>query len=81
MVNTIFPQRGILCAYGDSLYAFFCYRRYRTIKPNNSKDLPINEEIKHYSGEEEDDDTEFDGELKEMYGTVLDERKILEEAV
>ena len=32
-------------AYGDSLYAFFCYRRYRTIKPNNSKDLPINEEI------------------------------------
>ena len=34
-----------MCAYGDSLYAFFCYRRYRTIKPNNSKDLPINEEI------------------------------------
>ena len=45
MVNTFFPQRGVLCAYGDSLYAFFCYRRYRAIKPNNSKDLPINEEI------------------------------------
>ena len=24
---------------------FFCYRRYRAIKPNNSKDMPINEEI------------------------------------
>ena len=35
----------MLYAYGDSLYAFFCYRRYRTIKPNNSRDLPINEEI------------------------------------
>ena len=43
--------------------------------------LAINEEIKHYSGEEEDDDTELDGELREMYGTVLDEKKILEEAV
>ena len=28
-----------------SLYAFFCFWRYKTIKPN-SKDLPINEEIK-----------------------------------
>ena len=27
------------------LYAFFCFWRYKTIKPN-SKDLPINEEIK-----------------------------------
>ena len=44
MVNTFFPY-GILCAYGDSLYAFFCYRRYGAIKPNNSKDMPINEEI------------------------------------
>ena len=25
---------------------FFCSWRYKTIKPNNSKDLPINEEIK-----------------------------------
>ncbi|MBP3578895.1 MAG: GTP pyrophosphokinase family protein, partial [Lachnospiraceae bacterium] len=47
----------------------------------DQKMLAINEEIKHYSGEEEDDDTELDGELKEMYGTVLDEKKILEEAV
>ena len=35
-----------MCAYGDSLYAFFIYRRYRPIKPNNSKDLMINDEIK-----------------------------------
>ncbi|MBQ7864385.1 MAG: GTP pyrophosphokinase family protein [Lachnospiraceae bacterium] len=47
----------------------------------DQKMLAINEEIKHYSGEEEDDDTELDGELREMYGTVLDEKKILEEAV
>jgi len=46
----------------------------------DQKMLAINEEIKHYSGEEEDDD-EFDGELKEMYGTVLDEKKVFEEAV
>ncbi len=32
-------------AYGDSLYAFFCFWRYKTIKPNNSKDNLINEEI------------------------------------
>ena len=35
-----------MCAYGDSLYAFFIYRRYKPIKPNNSKDLLINDEIK-----------------------------------
>ena len=29
-----------------SLYAFFYSWRYKTIKPTNSKDLPINEEIK-----------------------------------
>ena len=34
-----------MCAYGDFLYAFFYSWRYKTIKPNNSKDLPINEEI------------------------------------
>lgn len=33
-------------AYGDSPYAFFSFWRYEAIKPNNSKDLPINEEIK-----------------------------------
>ena len=33
-------------ACGSSPYAFFCSWRYKTIKPNNSKDLPINEEIK-----------------------------------
>ena len=33
-------------AYGYSLYAFFYSWRYKTIKPTNSKDLPINEEIK-----------------------------------
>ena len=35
----------IVCAYGDSLYAFFLYWRYGTISANN-KDLLINEEIK-----------------------------------
>ena len=46
MVKYFFPQRGVLYdACGNSPYAFFCYRRYRAIKPNNSKDLPINEEI------------------------------------
>ena len=35
-----------MCAYGNSPYAFFVSWRYKTIKPNNSKDLPINEEIK-----------------------------------
>lgn len=28
------------------LYAFFCFWRYKTISTNNSKDLPINEEIR-----------------------------------
>ena len=32
-------------ACGNSLYAFFYFWRYKTIKPTNSKDLPINEEI------------------------------------
>ena len=35
-----------MCAYGDSLYAFFVFRRYETISANNNKDLLINEEIK-----------------------------------
>ena len=35
-----------ICAYGNSLYAFFLFRRYTAISTNNSKDLPINEEIK-----------------------------------
>ena len=33
-------------AYGDSLYAFFVFRRYKTISANNNKDLLINDEIK-----------------------------------
>ena len=37
--------KWVLCAYGSSLYAFFYSWRYRTIKPNNSRDLQINEEI------------------------------------
>ena len=48
----------------------------------DQKMLAINEEIKHYSGEEEDDDdSELDDELRVMYGTVLDEKKVFEEAV
>ena len=45
LVKYFFPQRGVLYACGNSPYAFFCFWRYRAIKPNNSKDLPINEEI------------------------------------
>ena len=45
MVNTILLL-GFLCAYGCSLYAFFVFRRYKTISANNNKDLLINEEIK-----------------------------------
>ena len=47
MVNTLSQQLlGFLCAYGNFLCAFFCFWRYKTISTNNSKDLPINEEIK-----------------------------------
>ena len=35
-----------MCAYGCSLYAFFVFRRYKTISANNNKDLLVNEEIK-----------------------------------
>ena len=45
MVNTILPL-GFLCAYGYCLYAFFVFRRYKTISANNNKDLLVNEEIK-----------------------------------
>ena len=45
LVKYFFPQRGVLYACENSPYAFFCFWRYRAIKPNNSKDLPINEEI------------------------------------
>ena len=48
----------------------------------DQKMLAINEEIKHYAGEEEDeDDSELDDELRVMYGTVLDEKKTFEQAV
>ena len=30
----------------DFLYAFFVFRRYKTISANNNKDLPINDEIR-----------------------------------
>ena len=33
-------------AYGNFLYAFFVFRRYKTISANNNKDLLINDEIK-----------------------------------
>ncbi len=44
----------------------------------DQKMLAINEEIKRYSGEEEDE-KEFDMELKAMYGMVLDEQSVLSE--
>ncbi len=34
------------CAYGSLLYAFLFFWRYKAISTNNSKDLPINEEIR-----------------------------------
>ena len=36
----------MLGAYGISLYAFFVFRRYKTISANNNKDMLINDEIK-----------------------------------
>ena len=45
MVKYFSLKRVLYDACGNSPYAFFCYRRYRAIKPTNSKDLPINEEI------------------------------------
>ena len=36
----------MLGAYGNFLYAFFVFRRYKTISANNNKDLLINDEIK-----------------------------------
>ena len=41
--------------------------------------LAINEEIKRYSGEEDEDEKELDGELKALYGTVLDEQNVFED--
>lgn len=46
----------------------------------DQKMLAINEEIKRYSGEEEDE-KEFDLELKAMYGMVLDEQTVYEEEI
>lgn len=37
---------GLLGAYGYSLVCIFYFWRYKAISTNNSKDLPINEEIK-----------------------------------
>ena len=47
----------------------------------DQKMLAINEEIKRYSGEEEEDIKEFDGELKALYGMVLDEQNIFEDTI
>ena len=46
MVNTFFDFKvGFVCV-RIFLYAFFIFWRYRAISANNTKDLPINEEIK-----------------------------------
>ena len=37
---------GLVGCVRKILYAFFHFRRYKTISTNNSKDLPINDEIK-----------------------------------
>ena len=47
----------------------------------DQKMLAINEEIKRYSGETEEDEKEFDGELKALYGMVLDEQNIFDETM
>jgi len=47
----------------------------------DQKMLAINEEIKRYSGEEDEDEKELDGELMALYGTVLDEQNILEDTI
>ena len=47
----------------------------------DQKMLAINEEIRHYSGEDADNDAELDNDLKAMYGTVLEEPNIVEEAI
>ena len=39
----------------------------------DQKMLAINQEIKRYAGESEEDDKEFDEELLALYGTVVDE--------
>ena len=45
MVNTYSLFKGDWVR-TEFLYAFFVFRRYKTISTNNNKDLPINEEIK-----------------------------------
>lgn len=44
----------------------------------DQKMLAINEEIKRYSGEEEENTTVMDSEMQELYGTVLEEETIEE---
>ena len=46
----------------------------------DQKMLAINEEIRLYSGDEEEEGSGMDRGLKELYGTVLEEEEILEEA-
>ena len=48
MVNTCSLYNWESWVHTDFLYAFFCFRRYKTISTNNNvKDLPINDEIKY----------------------------------
>lgn len=47
----------------------------------DQKMLAINEEIKRYAGESEDDEAELNDELLAMYGTVIDEQGAFEETI
>lgn len=47
----------------------------------DQKMLAINEEIKRYSGETDDNEDELDGELKALYGTVMEDQGMFEEII
>lgn len=47
----------------------------------DQKMLSINEEIKRYAGEEDEDDEELDVELEKLYGTVTEDQGIVEETI
>jgi len=47
----------------------------------DQKMLAINEEIKRHTGEEDEEEDMLDGELKEMYGTVIEESSLYEEVI
>ena len=46
MVNTFTLAQGSVVCVRKFSVCIFCFWRYKVIKPNNQKDLPINEEIK-----------------------------------